>query len=170
MSGSASALATARCELRPAEVNDASELHSLWITPGVRRFLWDDEIIPPWRTAEALATSEALFREHRFGLWMVRLKDQASIAGFAGIWPFREPPEFELLYGFGEPYWGRGFAVEASRAVLDYCRAVLGMTTVRASTDPANMASVRVLDKLGFARVRRDTAGGLDTLFFERVW
>ena len=96
-----------------------------------------------WRTAEAVATSEALCREHRFGLWAVRLKDQASIAGFAGIWPFREPPEFELLYGVGERYWGRGLAVEASRAVLD---------------------------KLGFARVRRDTVGGLDTLFFERVW
>jgi ribosomal-protein-alanine N-acetyltransferase len=162
-------LVTARCELRPVAADDIAELHALWVAPGVRRYLWDDEIIPAERTADAVRTSEALFRERRFGLWALRLKDQASIAGFAGVWPFLDPPEFELLYGVGEPHWGRGLAVEASRAVLDYCRDALGVTTVRASTDAANTASVRVLDKLGFMRVRRDTVGGLNTLFFERV-
>ena len=162
-------LATVRCELRPLTAGDAAELHALWTAPGVRRFLWDDEIIPLDRTVDAIRTSEALFDAHRFGLWAVRLQRQAPIAGFAGIWPFRDPPEFELLYGVAESYWGRGLAVEASQAVLDYCREALAMTIVRASTDAANTASVRVLNRLGFAPVRRAQVGGLDTLFYEWV-
>jgi len=161
-------LTTERLVLRPVGAADEAELHALWTSPGVRRFLWDDEIIPRGRTAEAIATSGELFRDRRVGLWAVRLKDASTIVGFAGIWPFRDPPEFELLYGVAERLWGQGIAVEASRAVLEYCRITLGTTTVRASTDAGNAASVRVLDKLGFARVRRDHPGGLDTIFFER--
>lgn len=162
-------LTTARAELRPVTAGDAAELHALWTAPGVRRFLWDDEIIPLAQTVDAIRTSEALFRDHRFGLWAARLQREVPIAGFAGLWPFRDPPEFELLYGMAEAYWGQGLAVEASRAVLDYCRDALALTTVRASTDAANIASVRVLDRLGFAPVRRAVAGGLDTVFYERV-
>ena len=162
-------LVTSRCELRPVTPGDAAELHALWTAPGVRRFLWDDEIIPPERTADAIRASESLFRDHRFGLWAVRLQGEAPIAGFSGLWPFRDPPEFELLYGVAVSNWGRGLAVEVSEAVLDYCRDELALTTVRASTDAANTASVRVLDRLGFAQVRRALVGGLDTLFYERV-
>ena len=42
------------------------------------------------------------------------------------------------------------------------------MPVVRASTDEANAASMRVLEKLGFACMRRITVGGLDTAFYER--
>ena len=159
---------TQRCELRPIAAADTVEIHDLWITPGVRRFLWDDEIIPRERAAEAVATSRELFERHRFGLWVVRLQGSPAIQGFAGIWPFRDPPEFELLFGIAEPLWGQGYAVEAARAVLAYCAAVLEMPTIRASTDAGNRASVRVLEKLGFTEVRRATVGGLDTIFFER--
>ena len=164
----ATTLTTARCLLRPAAPADAAELHALWITPGVRRFLWDDEIIPPERAMETVATSAELFDRHRFGLWTVRLKGSPAIQGFSGIWPFRNPPEFELLFGVAEPLWGQGYAVEAARAVLGYCAAVLDMPRVRASTDAGNAASIRVLGKLGFTELRRATTGGLDTIFFER--
>jgi RimJ/RimL family protein N-acetyltransferase len=161
-------LRTSRCELRPATPADAAELHALWITPGVRRYLWDDQIITPSAAIEAMATSAGLFHRHRFGLWAVRITGSTAIQGFAGIWPFRDPPEFELLFGMAEPLWGQGYAAEAARAVLDYCAAALEMPRIRASTDAGNTASIRVLDKLGFTEVRRTMAGGLDTIFFER--
>jgi RimJ/RimL family protein N-acetyltransferase len=154
--------------LTPVSAADETEIHALWTTPGVRRFLWDDEIIPVQAAAEAMATSAALFERHRFGLWAVRLSGSSAIEGFTGIWPFRDPPEFELLFGVAEPLWGQGYAVEAAGAVLAYCQAVLDMPGVRASTDAANTASIRVLEKLGFAATRRATVAGLDTIFFER--
>jgi RimJ/RimL family protein N-acetyltransferase len=43
------------------------------------------------------------------------------------------------------------------------------MPVVRASIDAANVASARVLDKLGFTLTRRDTVDGLDLVFYERA-
>jgi [ribosomal protein S5]-alanine N-acetyltransferase len=160
---------TERCELRPVSPDDTSELHRVWTSPGVRRFLWDNEIIPIERAAEAVSTSLELFAKHRFGLWAARLKGSPEICGFTGIWPFRDPPEFELLYGVAEPLWGQGYAVEVSQAILAYCYDTLDMSVVCASIDAPNAASARVLEKLGFTRLRRATVGGLDLIFFDRV-
>ena len=43
---------TVRCQLRPVSPADTGELHRLWTSPGVRRFVWDNEIIPLERAAE----------------------------------------------------------------------------------------------------------------------
>jgi ribosomal-protein-alanine N-acetyltransferase len=161
--------ATARCELRPVSPDDTTQLHRLWTSPGVRRFLWDDEIISIERAAEAVSRSVELFERDRFGLWAVRLEGSQEICGFTGLWPFRDPPEIELLYGVAEPLWGQGYAVEVSQAILGYCYDTLDMSVVRASIDAPNVASARVLEKLGFTEVRRATAGGSDLIFFDRV-
>lgn len=139
----------------------------MWTSPGVRRFLWDGGIIPSARTAEAIATSERLFRERGHGLWIARAAGGDRLVGFAGLWPFRDPPEIELLYGTAEPAWGQGYAPEIAGAVVDYCFRALGLSMVAASTDVANTSSIRVLDKLGFRCTRRAEVGGLDTAFFE---
>ena len=151
--------------MRPVAAHDAPELHALWTASGVRRFLWDGEIIPHARTVEAIATSGRLFGERRYGLWIARCVDTHHLVGFAGLWPFRDPLEIELLYGTAESSWGRGYASEISGAVVDYCFTALDI--LAASTDAANAASIRVLDKLGFRPTRRAEVGGLDTVFFE---
>jgi ribosomal-protein-alanine N-acetyltransferase len=160
-------LRTARCTLRPVASGDLARLHEMWTSPGVRRFLWDDEIIPESQARLALEQSERLFRERAHGLWGVWLPDSRELIGFAGLWPFRDPPDLELVYGLGESHWGRGYATEAADAVLAYCFDVLDMPAVRASTDVGNTASIRVLDRLGFRFERRATVGGLDTVFYE---
>ena len=160
-------LTTARCVLRPLAAEDGDSLHALWSSPGVRRFLWDDEIIPLTRMVEALEHSRRLFDEQRFGLWGVRLPGARELIGFGGLWPFRQPPEIELLYGVAEHLWGQGFATEIAQAVLTYCFESLAMSIIRASTDASNLRSSRVLEKLGFQIVRRDAGGGLATVFYE---
>ena len=55
----------------------------------------------------------------------------------------------ELGYWIGRSFWGRGFATEAGRALIDIARA-LGLSQLEASHFIDNPASARVLDKLGF--------------------
>jgi ribosomal-protein-alanine N-acetyltransferase len=160
-------LTTKRGALQPITAADAQHLHDLWSSAGVRRFLWDDEIIPLTRTQAAIAQSETIFRDQGFGLWGMRLTGSTALAGFGGLWPFRDPPELELLYGVAEPLWGLGYATEIAEAVIEYCFVGLDMPSIRASTDTANLASVRVLEKLGFRLTRREVVGGLDTVFYE---
>jgi ribosomal-protein-alanine N-acetyltransferase len=153
---------------RPISEDHAEQLHAVWSSPGVRRFLWDDEVITIERTRIAIETSQRLFGEHAFGLWGVWPTASPNLIGFCGLWSFREPPNLELLYGIAESLWGQGYATEVAHAVMTYCFDSLDMPVVRASTDAANAASMRVLEKLGFACVRRIMVGGLNTAFYER--
>jgi ribosomal-protein-alanine N-acetyltransferase len=160
-------LATRRCVMRPIGSEDVEQLHRLWTSPGVRRFLWDDEIIPAAQTRAAVEQSRRIFEERAVGLWGAWAPPSPDLIGFGGLWPFRDPPELELLYGVTERLWGQGYAGEVAVAVLTYCFESLHMPAIRASTDAANAASVRVLEKMGFRLLRRSTIGGLDTVFYE---
>ena len=64
-----------------------------------------------------------------------------------------ESEEPALGYWLGQPHWGNGYAREAVAAVLDYGLRTLGMETIRAYTDPSNLASQRDLLHCGLERV-----------------
>ena len=161
-------LMTERCVLRPIAAGETEQLHELWLSPGVRRFLWDNEMIPIARTQAAIEQSHRMFEEQAFGLWGAWSSASGRLIGFAGLWPFRDPPDLELFYGVTERLWGQGYAAEIAQGVMTYCFDSLRMPVVRASTDAANTASVRVLEKLGFRYVCRRTVGGLPTVFYEK--
>jgi hypothetical protein len=55
-------------------VADGRDLHRLFTLPGVRKYLWDDEIIPIERAALIVETSVASFEAHGHGLWAVSLR------------------------------------------------------------------------------------------------
>ncbi len=57
---------------------------------------------------------------------------------------------FELGYWYGVPYWGRGFATEAARAVIDHAFGDLGHEALLSGARVTNPASRRVLEKCGF--------------------
>ncbi len=62
----------------------------------------------------------------------------------------------EAGYWLGRPYWGRGIATAAMRLLIEIARADLELRLITAHTLEHNERSVRVLEKLGFRRVRRE--------------
>jgi len=160
-------LTTERLVLRPLAPEDGGRLHALWTDEPVRRFLWDGRAIPLEQTQAVVEESVRLFRERGLGLWAVRERGGEDLLGVAGYWYFRTPPSLELLFAVAAPHWRRGIATEASRSVLAYGFLTLGFDVIAASTDVANAASVRVLEKLGMSLRRRETVDGLDTVFYE---
>lgn len=56
----------------------------------------------------------------------------------------------ELGYWIGKPYWGQGLATQAGHLVLTYAFQSLNLHLVKAACLQRNMASARVLEKLGF--------------------
>lgn len=160
-------IVTERLALRPIDLDCVDALHSLWTEEPVRRFLWDGRRIPIHRTREIVETNRALFDEHGFGIWGVRERGCDELAGFSGYWHFRTPPSLELLFGVAAGHWNRGIATESSRRVIRYGFEKLGFSSIEASTDVANTASVRVLQKIGMSPTRREVVDGLETAFFE---
>jgi ribosomal-protein-alanine N-acetyltransferase len=57
---------------------------------------------------------------------------------------------YEISYEFRKEYWGRGLGTEVIRAVLAYAFSSLGLAELYAETQSANLASIRLLEKVGF--------------------
>jgi ribosomal-protein-alanine N-acetyltransferase len=159
-------LATERLVLQPVAPADHAVLHVMFTEAGVRRVIFDDEIIPSEQTAEIIRTSGKLLATEGCGLWAARLAE--VMIGFGGLWYFREPPELELLYGVRDAYVKRGYGREIARAIVRYGFDVLNMNEIRASTHPTHADSRRVLEDLGFTLERQAIVGGLDTVFYKQ--
>ena len=162
-------LKTERLELTPLGASDTEKLHTLWTTPQVREFLWDGRIISPDQTLAIVTESSRLFAAHGFGIWGAHLSRNDALAGFGGLWYFRDPPELELLYGVAVEHWRKGLANEAAGAIVSNAFQVLGHEVIRASTDSRNRASVRDLAKLEFVFERHAIVEGRDTLFYRLI-
>src|SRR5437667_7416691 len=94
-----------------------------------------------------------LYHQWGFGMWAsVRACDEMTI-GYRGLSRFPGrlgPGQTEIGFRLARPYWGRGFATEAVKAARDYAFATLALPKLVALVDPANVASIRVVQKAGF--------------------
>jgi ribosomal-protein-alanine N-acetyltransferase len=157
---------TKRLALRPFTMEDVDEIHRLWTEPGVRKYLWDDEIISKEKAREVIAENLTLLDEKGFGLWAVTFHEQSAIIGFCGYWHFHEPPELEILYGISPEHWGKNLATEIAQAMLQFGFRYLGFDEILASADAPNAASFRVMEKIGMKFLKRENKNGLDTIFY----
>jgi ribosomal-protein-alanine N-acetyltransferase len=159
-------LETPRLQLRPIGPDDLEVLHRLWTDPDVRRFLWDDIVIPVDRVVTEIDRSIASFYIDKFGLWAVSQRDDADVIGFCGLRRFGGGTDVELLYGLYPRYWHQGLATEASRAVLHYGFAQFALERIYAGSDPPNAASQQVMQRLGMTYSKRLKINGLDADYF----
>ena len=58
----------------------------------------------------------------------------------------------EIGYALGRPYWGSGYMHEALQALLRYAFQTLDLNRLEADIDPRNVASARILERLGFQK------------------
>jgi RimJ/RimL family protein N-acetyltransferase len=139
---------TERLLLRPGWMQDAPALFRAIADEGVIRNLAS----APWpytqADAEAFLATER--DAHDATALIFRRTDAApQLVGTIGIGR-RPNGERELGYFIARPFWGRGYATEAGRAVLAFARDSLRLPKVHAGHFLDNPASGRVLEKLGF--------------------
>jgi [ribosomal protein S5]-alanine N-acetyltransferase len=159
-------IATSRLQMRPFRLHDVDDLHRLWAEPGVRKYLWDDEVIPRERVGSIIETSRVSFETNGYGLWGVFPGSKDLLIGFCGFWFFHEPPNLELLYGIAPAYWHQGLATEAALAVMRYGFEELSFERIEASTDAGNSASIQVMERTGMSFWKRELTNGLDTIYY----
>lgn len=100
-------------------------------------------------TEAALCSTIDHWQQHGFGMWAVVEKKDDRTIGRCGLCFLDNTPEVELGYVLDKAYWGRGLATEAARASLKYGFAQLKLQRIVAIAHPENLASQRVMQKLG---------------------
>jgi RimJ/RimL family protein N-acetyltransferase len=152
-------LETERLVLRQFTAGDVDNLIDLDSDPEVMRFInggrptQRDEIeneILPWYL-------DYYERFVGYGFWAVVEKSTERFVGWFHLRPVdgANPGEVELGYRLRRSAWGKGYATEGSRALIDKGFAELGVQRVVASTMVVNVASRRVMERAGLRFVRR---------------
>ncbi|GIH81092.1 GNAT family N-acetyltransferase [Planobispora longispora] len=141
-------LTTERLVLRPVAARDHAGLLAHWTTPEVRRFMFDGTVLTPEQVTSAIEDSLRGFATAGHGLWLIREAGGSDLAGTAGLRPL-DDLGLEITYSLAPAVWGRGYATEAARAVVDHALGPLGLPEVLAEIDEGNAASVAVVVRLG---------------------
>ena len=141
-------LRTERLVLRPVTADDHAALLAHWGAPDVRRFLFDGAPLSAAEITEAIEDSARDFARAGYGLWLVHENGHSDLVGTAGLRPL-DNLGLEIFYSLAPGSWGRGYATEAARAVLDHALGPLGLPEVLAEVDEGNTASVAVIERLG---------------------
>ena len=87
--------------------------------------------------------------DNGLGMFGIRRDDDAEPVGWGGLQPLEQTAEIEVGYALGKAAWGRGFATEAARAVIEWGFHVRALDRIVAVATPENEASRRVMVKLG---------------------
>jgi RimJ/RimL family protein N-acetyltransferase len=141
-------LITDRLVLRPVTAADHAGLLAHWTAPEVRRFLFDGGIVSSAEVTAMIEDSARNFAAAGYGLWLVRGRTGADLAGAVGLRPL-EDLGVEILYSLVPSVWGKGYATEAARAVVEHALGPLGLPGVLAEVDEGNAASAAVAERLG---------------------
>ncbi|MEM6840998.1 MAG: GNAT family N-acetyltransferase [Bacteroidota bacterium] len=142
-------LPTSRLTLVPFEKKDVELLHTLFTHPYVRKYLWDNEIIPRAQTEDILDQNAALFQQHGWGLWKIQRQGDEEVIGLVGLWRFFGEERPQLLYALLPTYTGQGLATEAAWQLVSYAFNHLQFGELTAAMDEPNRASQKVAERLG---------------------
>jgi len=91
----------------------------------------------------------AMYRRYGLGLYLVVQKVSGAPIGMCGLLKRDALPDADIGFAFLPGYRGRGYALEAARAVIDDAVGRLGLARILALVSPGNESSERLLGKLG---------------------
>ena len=157
-----SVLETERLFLSELSVdNDAEFIFSLLNEPTFKQFI-GDKAIGDLGDARDYIYEKAVrhYEQHGFGLYRVARRQRRDPIGICGLVKRGEFAHPDLGFAFLKAHWSKGYAYEASCAVLEHAQEVLGFDRVLAMADEDNHASTKLLERLGFRFENKVTMPG----------
>ncbi|RDW20265.1 GNAT family N-acetyltransferase [Oceanobacillus arenosus] len=136
---------TERCYFNTFTKADNADVKKLFVNQAVRKYLGgirdeesilnvlDDMINPP---------DNAFY-------WVVREKQTNNFIGLVSLDPHHEGRFLEISYQILPNWWGKGYATEVVRPIIDYAFKELNQIILIAETQTDNKNSIRLLEKLG---------------------
>lgn len=163
---------TERVLLRPFEPQDAQGLFEMDSNPEVHRYLGNKPLKDFKKAEEVIAMVIAQHKRNGIARWTAIEKSTGNYLGWSGIKLYQQEccghiNFYEIGYRFKLEFWGKGFATETAKAALDYTFDVLNEDTAYGMIHHENLASARVLEKIGFQKTDEYVEDGIPCFFFE---
>lgn len=145
---------TDRLLLRQYTLNDAPFIFKLMNSEGWLKNIGDRNI-KTLEDAEAYMLKNYLssYEKHGFGPYLVSLKEDGTPLGSAGLYKRDNLEHPDVGFAFLPEYGNKGYAYEASNAVMEFAAKILGIKIVVGITLETNLSSIKLLKKLGLSEV-----------------
>jgi len=141
---------TQRLTLRTFQEDDADSFSELMSDADATKYIGGTKSRSA--AADSVRYMRDAFISRGWGTLAVALSDSRECIGYCGVRPLLNTPDVELAFALKRSVWNRGYATEAAEASLDVAFKYLSVDRVVATVYPENLASIRVLTKLGMLR------------------
>lgn len=147
---------TSRLILREIVTEDVDRIFLLDSNPEVMKYIGVKPVTKLEESEETINKIRKQYQENGIARWAVIEKESNLLIGWSGLKLLTEPINgfknvYELGYRFLPEFWGKGYATEAGKAVLDYGFNEINLEVIYACADIENLDSNKILkDKLGF--------------------
>lgn len=146
-------LETQRFTLRSVTLADTDAIFALMGDPQVNLYLGRAPLASHDQAAERVAVYQSTFTEQTGMVWAITPHGSDQLIGTCLLWRLRkEHFRAEIGYALVPAWWGQGVMSEVMRTVLTFAFTQMGLHSLEAVIDPANDASRRVLEKMGFVQ------------------
>ena len=164
---------TERLILRPLILADAETAYYGWTgDPEVAKYVsWlphhsIDDTIQWLKEIEWKQDEDGNIAPNDNYIWGFALRETGELFGSGGLIWEADWRLFQVGYNIMKTHWGRGYTTEAMRAILQFAATNLGIKKVAGGHAKENLASARVIDKLGFVYDRDDITPHVDGVRF----
>lgn len=149
-------LETDRLLIRPYKLDDVNQLHHAVSSQNFYKYI-PGETIPSLSEIDNIikwsiscCQKNTVEKIYKFNLG-ITLKDTQELIGYCGLGPYDlDQTLIELYYGISEEFTGQGLGSEAAHAVVQFGFAQLQLNEIVTTVHPHNLASVKILEKIGF--------------------
>lgn len=155
-------LETPRLVLREIDPEgDAAFVLELLNEPAFVRYVGDRGVRTP-ADASAYIREKILpsYEKNGFGFYIAELKENGEPVGICGLVKRDGLADVDIGFSTAAKHWQRGYGYEAASALMAHGRTVHGLRRIVGIADPANVASVTLLQKLGLRFARMITLPG----------
>lgn len=156
-----------RLRFREFNYDDADNLYQLNLDPEVIKYTGD----PPFESIETARLFIYNYKDYKlngFGRWAAELKTDGKFIGWSGLKQI-ESHTVDLGYRFLKAEWGKGYATEAAMACLNYGFEKLAMMEIIARADKENLASLKVIEKLGMVYYKEGQCKTVDNANYYKI-
>lgn len=145
-------LKTERIGISTWSATDIDLAKDLWGDPNVTKLICASGIFTKEEIVKRLETEKRNAEKYGVQYWPIFTLDTNELIGCCGLRP-RKEKEYEIGFHLRPQFWGQGYAKEAAQAVIQYAFTVLKGEKLFAGHNPKNIASKKVLAKLGFVYI-----------------
>ena len=151
-------LQTPRLTLRRFTEADAALVLALNSDPDVLKYLHERPLTDEADAKNIISKIILPQYANNLGRWAIQLNDTNEFIGWCGLKYRPELDEIDLGYRLVKSVWGKGYATEAAKAVIDYGLNKLNLPVITGRAHIENAASLCILEKIGMQYIKDEIA------------